>query len=82
MKRSLNPGTARPAYCDDWSCPARVSCAKHFGRSVEYAGMRMPAPSTGHGAGTIYWRGVRDHCPKYEFDQIKPWLMPQAGAMS
>jgi hypothetical protein len=38
--------------------------------------MHMPAPSTGHGAGTIYWRGTRDHCPKYEFDKPKEWLMP------
>lgn len=54
MVKSLNPGTARPKFCDDWQCPARVSCAKHFGRSKEYAAMQMPAPSTGHGAGTIY----------------------------
>jgi hypothetical protein len=77
MKRSLNPGTERPGYCDDWACPAHVSCARHFGRSAEYAAMKMPAPSTGHGPGTIYWRGVRDHCAKYEFDQPKRWLMPQ-----
>ncbi len=79
MGRSLNPGTERPAYCDDWSCPARVSCARHFGRSRAYAGMWENHGSTGHGAGTWFWRGVRDHCPRYEFDKLREWLMPQAG---
>jgi len=42
--------------------------------------MKMPAPSTGHGAGTIYWRGTRDHCAKYEMDEPKEWLMWKTGA--
>ena len=80
--KSLNPGTERPKYCDDWSCPARVSCARHFGRSVEYAEMRDARVSIGHGPGTIYWRGVRDHCERYQFDKPREWLMPQPGQVN
>jgi hypothetical protein len=73
--------TERPTYCDDWSCPAAVSCAKHFGRSRAYYRMDDKA-RVGHGPGTIYFRGIRDSCERYEFDAIKPWLMPHAGAVT
>lgn len=77
--KSLNPGTERPRWCDDWGCPARRSCANHFGRSEAYAKMAERHAPTGHGAGTHFWRGVRDHCPKYELDKPRAWLMPQPG---
>lgn len=72
---------SRKTWCDDWTCPARVSCAHHFGRSAAYAGMK-PA-KTGHGFGTPYDRfetkGDPDSCPAYRFDRPKPWLLPRPG---
>ena len=72
-------GVTRPRYCDDWSCPAHVSCARHFGRSRAYAAMSDRIASTGHGPGTHFFRGIKESCAQYEFDAIKPWLMPQPG---
>jgi len=75
-------GLERPKHCDDWECPARVSCARHFGRSSAYAAMRREHESTGHGPGTWYFRGIKEHCPRYEFDKPKEWLMPKPGQVT
>lgn len=60
-------------WCDDWGCPARVSCALHFGRSAAYAAMRRARtrarPRPKH-AGS---------CPDYRRDRRKPWLERQPG---
>ena len=53
----------------------------------EYASMSDPPAgrsrhSTGHGAGTIYSRGKRDHCGHYELDQPREWLMLLAGQVT
>jgi hypothetical protein len=57
----------RKVWCDDWSCPARPSCANHFWRSKAYAGMRM-GTKTEHGDGTRYDRHTskdRQSCSSY-----------------
>lgn len=70
-------------YCDDWSCPARASCAKHFGRSRAYASMRDPGRTRiSHGEGTPFDRHAsedRQSCSAYKFDKPRAWLMPQDG---
>ena len=64
---------AAKTWCDDWACPARVSCAHHFGRSAAYGGVRE------------HHEPIRrrsrmpdaDSCPDYRFDRPKPWLAIQ-----
>lgn len=71
-------------WCDDWSCPARASCANHFGRSAAYAGMREGAKAE-HGPLTAYDRHQSDdrqNCDKYRRDRAKPWLAPQPGQVT
>tara|TARA_R110002124_G_scaffold173690_5_gene341343 strand:- start:10940 stop:11218 length:279 start_codon:yes stop_codon:yes gene_type:complete len=62
--------TARP-YCDDWACPALVSCRHHFGRSLDYWAMRQE--------GGRFQKGNRkafqEACAEYERDQIRPWMV-------
>lgn len=62
-----------PILCDNWSCPAAISCAQHFGRSAAYAAMRegtqLRTRVVPHG---------KDACAEYRFDKPKPWLMPMA----
>lgn len=72
----------RTSYCDDWSCPARPSCAHHFGRSLAYARMSERHPPTMHGPDTPYDRHAsedRQSCENYRFDRQKKWLMPRPG---
>lgn len=58
-------------YCDDWQCPAMASCAHHFWRSPEYAGMH-------HAETEKFPRDpLKDSCSEYEFDKPKDWLMPR-----
>jgi hypothetical protein len=68
----------RKGFCDDWSCPAAVSCKWHFGRSHDYASMANPTRND-------FWRGEReagaDSCRRYQFDQIKPWLVTSAAPL-
>ncbi len=74
----------RKVWCDDWSCPARRSCAHHFGRSLAYAAMREGA-RTGHGHETPYDRHAsedRQSCSAYRFDRQKEWLKPQPGQIN
>lgn len=68
--------------CDDWTCPARVSCAHHFGRSRAYAAMSDRHGKVGHGEGTPYDRHSsedRQSCDAYRLDRPRAWLMPQPG---
>lgn len=61
----------RRAYCDDWACPARASCARHFGRAEAYWSMRQE--------GDRFFKGGRepegDSWPVYERDRIQPWMI-------
>lgn len=66
--------SGKPVYCDDWSCPSGISCALHFGRSKEYAGMVMPPPET-----RARDRQGRDYCPEYKRDRPKKWLVVTGG---
>ncbi len=75
-------GVERPKYCDDWACPAKASCARHFGRSHAYAAMAVRSVSTGHGASTWYFRGIKENCAKYEYDKPKPWLAIKPGQIT
>lgn len=66
------------AYCEDWACPALVSCALHIGRSRHYAEMRersldlFTPPRTPDA----------DFCALYRFDKAKPWLQPAPGQVT
>lgn len=74
---------SRRTYCDDWTCPARVSCANHFGRSLAYA--RMNPAKVEHGDGTPFDRHAsedRQSCENYKLDRPKRWLMPKEGDWS
>lgn len=59
------------AFCMDWSCPARVSCARHFGRSKQYWHMRGKSERKD---------GPRDDgadsCPEYVLDKPRSWIEP------
>jgi hypothetical protein len=67
---------AEKVYCEDWGCPAAISCAHHFGRSREYAGgMR----ETGYRLAKFQREPEADSCRLYEFDRVKPWLQSKPG---
>jgi len=73
---------SKKLYCNDWTCPARVSCAHHFGRSKVYFAMSDPNPKTAHGPDTPYDRHEsedRQSCASYRFDRQKEWLRAQPG---
>jgi hypothetical protein len=61
----------RRGYCDDWSCPARASCARHFGRSEAYWAMRQESGPFFKGKR----KKSRDHCDDYRADRIRPWML-------
>lgn len=65
-------------YCEDWACPAAVSCAEHFGRSRHYAAMLQ----TGYMLVKPPRDPDADSCPAYRFDRPKKWLMPQPGQIT
>lgn len=74
----------RKTWCDDWSCPARASCAHHFGRSGAYAAMREDHGPVEHGPFTPYDRHASDDgqaCDKYRRDRRKAWLEPAPGQL-
>lgn len=76
---------SRKTWCDDWTCPARVSCAHHFGRSKAYGAMKGQRNKWEHGPFTLYDRHAsedRQACDKYRLDRPKPWLMPQPGQVT
>lgn len=59
--------------CQDWRCPAHNSCAKHWGRSREYAAMADYR-------GALVWPerdDDADGCEHYVRDKPRAWLMPQ-----
>lgn len=67
--------TAAPrTYCDDWGCPAMVSCARAFVRSRDDHAMRI---------GAIVAKRPRkpgaESCPDYERDGVRPWLLAFFG---
>lgn len=70
-------------WCDDWRCPARVSCKHHYGRSAAYAGMKPGAKvESVENTGQFNWSVGPDaglSCEVYRLDKPKPWLMPQPG---
>lgn len=74
-------------YCDDWGCPARASCALHFGRSHAYAAMsdRRVRIESIENTGRFNWMTGPDagkSCEHYELDKPKKWLMPQPGQVT
>jgi hypothetical protein len=69
----------KPYYCDDWGCPAWVSCKHAFGRSKAYAAMSGGEEPKRYRLSSIerdgfYDRRLREWCEQYEFDKPKPWL--------
>jgi hypothetical protein len=61
--------------CQDWRCPARQSCAHHFGRSEYYRAMAerhpplvMPAKEE-----------EAEACSHYRQDRHKAWLAAPCG---
>jgi hypothetical protein len=69
-----------PYYCDDWDCPARVSCKHAFVRQKEYAemkdgGYRLSSVE----ADGFYDRRLRNDCDRYELDKPKPHLATWFG---
>ncbi|WP_448207261.1 hypothetical protein [Azospirillum sp. sgz302134] len=65
---------AANTLCDDWACPAGVSCAHHLGRSEAYAKMEIPEPEV------IRREREADaeSCADYRCDRPKMWLLPNA----
>lgn len=61
---------ARP-MCDDWACPAMVSCARHFGRSLAYWAMSEEPRRFEKGERRL----GQDSCPDYERDKVRPWMV-------
>lgn len=58
--------------CDDWTCPAAVSCAHALGRSPDYASfkpVRIRRRDRQPG---------KEHCAEYRLDKPKPWLLSAA----
>lgn len=60
---------SRP-LCQDWGCPAKVSCARHFGRSLAYAEMRLPGPPLYRGERAV----DEESCADYERDKPREWM--------
>lgn len=63
------------AYCHDWSCPAKASCANHFGRSRAYWAMEhegLPPVNAKRAADA-------EACEDYRRDQIQPWMIEAFG---
>lgn len=56
--------------CDNWSCPAWVSCAHAVGRSGAYAA----ADTTGMEIETRHVLPGKDSCRDYRRDKPRPWL--------
>jgi len=72
---------SRKVWCDDWQCPARRSCAHHFGRSHAYAAMSKCRVESVENTGQ-YNRASSERvgcCDQYKRDRIKRWLMPRPG---
>lgn len=61
-------------YCEDWSCPAAVSCKWAWGRSAVYAAMSEEPGRT------PLWKGPREQgaesCDRYQRDRVRKWLIP------
>jgi hypothetical protein len=76
----------KTVYCDDWRCPAKVSCAKHFGRSAAYGRMEERARVDSiEQTGRFNWMQGPDagnSCAEYRLDKPKAWLMPRPGEIT
>jgi len=57
-------------FCDDWDCPAAVSCGHAFGRSEAYASMRMPSPP----AQKFGREEGAEACARYFTDKPRSWI--------
>ena len=53
---NLTAAPSGPFYCEDWRCPARNECERHFGRSYAYAAM-------------ISWTDGKDKTPFFTPDR-------------
>lgn len=71
----------RRLLCDDWRCPASISCRHHFGRSACYASMDERARYVKDDGRFARGKG-NDACIQYEFDRPKKWLALQPGQVS
>lgn len=60
-----------PPLCDNWACPAWVSCALAVGRSPEFAA----ADTRGVEIETRHVLPGKDSCNEYRQDKARPWLM-------
>lgn len=61
--------------CDNWACPAKVSCALHIGRSAAFAAIAERTPSTR----TRTLPDGADSCAEYRTDKPRPWLTSEAA---
>jgi hypothetical protein len=71
MQRDARRGVP---LCDNWACPAAVSCALHFGRSRAYAAMSLdhtPLRTRALPKGA-------DACAEYRCDKPRSWLIGPA----
>lgn len=57
--------------CDDWACPALVSCAHHFGRSLAYWAMTVEPQRFEKGDR----KAGKEACADYERDKVRPWMV-------
>lgn len=68
---------ARPP-CQDWGCPAKASCARHFGRHLAYWSMS--------GEPRQFMKRERKpgfgSCPEYEADKARDWMVDAFTAPS
>jgi hypothetical protein len=59
---------ASAKLCDNWGCPAAVSCIQHFGRSRAYAAFKRQVPTE-----TRQHNPLTGHCAEYRCDQPRVW---------
>ena len=57
--------------CDDWGCPAMVSCALHWGRSEAYWAMTQEPRGFQKGDRKAW----QEACPEYQRDVVRPWMI-------
>ena len=66
-----NPEQGESWKCQDWQCPNWMSCARHHGRSYEYAAMVDPDQRTYSLLTPDRWG---DYCDFYQRDRARSWL--------
>lgn len=64
------------AVCQDWGCPARASCARHFGRHLAYWSMSVEPRQ--------FMKRERkpgfESCLEYEPDTAHDWMVDAFSA--